>query len=303
MVGEPEPPVQAGLDYKPKQRIQTRCPYRQNRRVLASCAAIERLVAATPDRRLEPLMLTLTYGDLDAWAPNHVRTFLTALRNWYRRHTDAELRYVWVLEMQKRGAVHYHVMLWVPEGLRLPFPDEGIRTPWWPHGHSNLKRNIRHHGAYLAKYIGKGNRIPVPHCARTFGSSYDEPVRLARRWASAPGYVRAIAPRGDRLTRHPRVHVPAGYRLRANDWLGTRHFNGFYDRLCHPVGDAYHEAGFWLAHDSGIYLLPIHRHRYETFRHYRLRGLFGFLGCNLRWTPPSDRTIAAMLDLHPDAMR
>jgi hypothetical protein len=197
--------------------------------------------------------------------------------------------------MQLRGAPHYHIMLWMPAELRLPFPDQGIRTPWWPHGHSNLKRNIRHHGAYLAKYIGKGNTLPVPHGARTFGTSFDEPVRDARRWASAPGYVRAMVPRDDRLSRRPRLHIPAGYRLRANDWLGKRRFNRIWDRLCHPVGDAHHEAGHWLAHKSGIYLLPIHRHRYHIYCGMGLRRFFKWLGCNLAWTMPSERTISAML--------
>lgn len=303
MFSEAESPAQAGLVYKPKQVIRHRCPYRQNRRVLASCGAIEKLVQAAPELRLIPVMLTLTYADLEAWEPKHVSSFLTALRNWYRRQTGREMHYVWVLEMQKRLAVHYHVMLWIPEGMRLPFPDEGIRTPWWPHGTSNLKRNIRHHGAYLAKYIGKGNRLPVPKGARTFGTSFDEPVRLARRWASAPGYVRAMIPRGDRISRRPRLKVPEGYRLRVNPWLGQRRFNRIWDRLCHPVGDAHHEAGHWLGHVSGIFLLPIHRHRYEAFRYYRLRGFFQRLGCNLAWTMPSERTVDAMLRVHPDLAR
>jgi hypothetical protein len=195
--------------------------------------------------------------------------------------------------MQLRGAPHYHIMLWMPAELRLPFPDQGIRIPWWPHGHSNLKRNIRHHGAYLAKYIGKGNTLPVPHGARTFGTSFDEPVRLARRWAAAPGYVRAIVPRDDRLSRMPRQFLPGGYCLRARDPEGKRRF--LRERMFDRIAEERHEAGFWLGHQSGIYLLPIHRHRYHIYCASGLRRFFKWLGSNLAWTMPSERTISAML--------
>jgi hypothetical protein len=245
--------------------------------------------------QMEAVMLSLSYAAADGWRPDHISVFMDKLRQWFRRQTGMHMPYVWVMEMQRRGVPHYHIMLWMPAELRLPFPDQGIRTPWWPHGSSNLKRDIQHRGAYLAKYIAKGEDMGFPRGARTFGSSHHEWVRDARRWASAPGYVRAMIPQDDRVSRRPRVFVPAGYRLRVHPDLGKLPFNRIWDPLFQRVGEAHHEAGFWLAHKSGIYLLPIHRHRYHIYCASGLRRFFRWLGANLAWTVPSERTVSAML--------
>ena len=279
-----------GLDYIPEQVGQTdlgslylftqnRSPYLQRRRVLAVCRSIESNLSITFGQMVA-LMLSLSYAADDGWRPDHISDFMGNLRHWYRRQTGMQMPYVWVMEMQRRGVPHYHIMLWMPAELRLPFPDQGIRTPWWPHGTSNLKRDIQHRGAYLAKYIAKGKDMGFPRGARTFGSSQHEWVRDSRRWASAPGYVRAMVPWDDRLSRRPRLHIPAGYRI--NQWL-------------QPIGDRHDEAGHWLGYKSGIYLLPIHRHRYHVYCASGLRRFFKWLGSNLAWTMPSERTISAML--------
>ena len=59
--------------------------------------------------RVRAFMVTLTYAELDAWAPLHLTAFLKAAREYYRR-MGAKFRYVWVGELQQRGAVHYHVL-------------------------------------------------------------------------------------------------------------------------------------------------------------------------------------------------
>lgn len=297
--------VPAGLDYKPEQVGQThsgslylftqnRCPYLQRRRVLAVCRAIESNLSLTFGQMVA-VMLSLSYAAADGWRPDHISDFMGALRHWYRRQTGMQMPYVWVMEMQSRGTPHYHIMLWMPAELRLPFPDQGIRTPWWPHGTSNLKRDIQHRGAYLAKYIAKGKDMGFPRGARTFGSSQHEWVRDSRRWASAPGYVRAMVPQDDRVSRTPRLHIPAGYRWQANPNIGTEWYVPEFDRMFDPIGGRVDQAGFWLAHKSGIYLLPIHRHRYHLYCGMGLRRFFKWLGSNLAWTMPSERTVSAML--------
>ena len=64
-----------------------------------------------PDgHRLEALFVTLTYRDIDGYRARHVAEYVKALK----RSVTFELRYVWVLELQRRGAPHYHLVIWIP---------------------------------------------------------------------------------------------------------------------------------------------------------------------------------------------
>lgn len=51
-----------------------------------------------------PIGITLTYRDVDAWRPGHISEFM----KWCR--VEFSKTYVWVAELQKRGAMHYHVL-------------------------------------------------------------------------------------------------------------------------------------------------------------------------------------------------
>src|SRR5690606_13814726 len=61
-------------------------------------------------RRYKAAMVTLTYRDDVEWTPKQVTGYLKAVREWYRRKHGQALRYVWVLELTKRGRPHYHVL-------------------------------------------------------------------------------------------------------------------------------------------------------------------------------------------------
>lgn len=78
------------------------------------------------------VMLTLTYAKADDWAPNQIRDFMKAI------HIELEKNifgYAWVLEMQERGAPHYHVLLYVKRGTKIPRPDEKL----WKYGMSRIE--------------------------------------------------------------------------------------------------------------------------------------------------------------------
>jgi hypothetical protein len=78
---------------------------------------------ARASERLRVWFVTLTYRAVDGWRANHIRGFLNRASKWARKH-DARLRYIWVAELQQRGAVHYHVAFWLPQSLAFPKPDK-----------------------------------------------------------------------------------------------------------------------------------------------------------------------------------
>jgi len=154
-------------------------------------------VAAKPEA-VRTVMVTLTYRGTNAdWSPNHIRAFLAAVREWMRRR-DLAMRYVWVAELQKRGVIHYHVALWLPEGVQLPKPDE---RGWWPHGMTRTEW-ARHAVGYIAKYASKGTDDVIPKGVRLYGvGGLVAQDRLVRAWWNLPVGVRRWGFPADRWRR------------------------------------------------------------------------------------------------------
>lgn len=132
------------------------------------------------------LMVTLTYADPSAWRPRHISDYLKGLRRWLGHR--ARLRYVWCLELQKRGAPHYHVLIWLPVGLKVPKPD---RSGMWTHGLSRVEESRAPIG-YIAKYTSKGgDEVELPRGSRIYGcGGLETAQRVIVRWRMLPRYVR-----------------------------------------------------------------------------------------------------------------
>ena len=157
-------------------------------------------------------MITLTYERSDAWAPQHIKEFIRLCRQYSQRRGHP-FPYVWVAEMQKRGAIHYHVMIWLPRGVRLPKPD---RQGWWKHGMSRIEK-ARSVG-YLVKYASKGAEGPrLPESARMFGcGGLSKEQRNTRAYQTAPAWVRECFEEDD----EPRRAIGGGWFSRVRgDWL------------------------------------------------------------------------------------
>lgn len=141
--------------------------------------------------------ITLTYADADAWQPGHIGAFRRALRDWCRSRR-VRLRFVWVAELQKRGALHYHIVVWLPKGKFLPHADA---CGWWPHGMTNIV-NAQSPIGYITKYASKTTTSEAsryPKGARMCGHGGLEPEgrRHVRYWLS-PIWVRdALTGRAD----------------------------------------------------------------------------------------------------------
>jgi hypothetical protein len=102
-----------------------------------------------PEKRF--IMVTLTYAPEHDWQPNHIRTFMLSMR---KTLGECLFAYAWVAEMQKRGAIHYHIMFLVPDTLEIgddfPYPDQ---TGLWLYGLSRVE--IARTPFYLVTYLGK----------------------------------------------------------------------------------------------------------------------------------------------------
>ena len=158
------------------------------RRSLIWCS--ELIQSAMGPHGYKPAMLTLTYRDVDGFAPRHVSDLLTRIRNWLVRRGRA-LHYVWVAELQQRGALHYHVIIWLPRGLTLPKPD---KQGWWPHGHTKIEW-ARNPIGYLLKYASKfDSKHGLPKGARLHGAGGLDPTgKQIRRWVNLPTWLKSLA--------------------------------------------------------------------------------------------------------------
>jgi len=149
--------------------------------------------------RFKAAFVTVTYRPGVEWSARHVSDYVRNVRMFLTRR-KIPVRLVWVLELQQRGAPHYHLMVWLPKGITLPMPD---KSGWWPHGRSNI-RWARKAVGYLAKYASKGTESAhrLPKGARLWAQSgLRGAARECLRWWLAPRWLRAFSTPGDVLRR------------------------------------------------------------------------------------------------------
>jgi hypothetical protein len=144
-------------------------------------------------------MVTLTYENVDGWGPKHVSEFLNVVRKWGERKGFV-IPYVWVAELQRRGAVHYHVIVWLPKRMTMPKAD---KAGWWRHGMSQRVKATKAIG-YLLKYASKGDTGVFPRGLRLFGyGGLTSSGRAVRYWLTLPGWIHEKARSFQRITRLP----------------------------------------------------------------------------------------------------
>lgn len=175
--------------------------------VITAARLIQDRIAPQGGREVQwqPAMLTLTYENVSDWQPDHIRNLLTTIRNWLARR-GYSFYYVWTAELQKRGAVHYHIVVWLPRlgpgrwnFLKLPKVDQ---NGWWKYGSSKVHFAKRAVG-YLAKYASKGDDLPsgskFPKGLRLYGvGGVLKSERVVMRWWRSPPFAReALGPDAD----------------------------------------------------------------------------------------------------------
>lgn len=109
----------------------------------------------------DALFVTLTYHNNQDDARAAKRDLRTLIKRLHRRHPDAG--FVWVAERQKRGAIHFHILVIHAEGMT----GEEVSKAWhdvtdsWSVAHAEygtlvLPANGDKAVAYLASYLAKG---------------------------------------------------------------------------------------------------------------------------------------------------
>ncbi len=188
--------------------------------------------------------VTLTYRGVHDWQPRHISKCLKAARRWCHLR-GVPFRYLWVAELQQRGALHYHLAIWLPKRLQLPMFD---KQGWWPHGmtHRVIAKNAV---GYLMKYLSKISPFhQFPKGVRLYGlGGLTQQARSICSWLNLPswckqrfgvGELKTVA--GRRVVRatgevleamYRRVFQPSGMRLYPNGQLPERWADGPYSSI------------------------------------------------------------------------
>ena len=139
-----------------------------------------------------PWMVTLTYRNIDQQKPSDVARFLNLLRTDAIRHRRP-FRYLWVGELQERGALHYHLLIWYP---RRKLPPKFDSIGYWPHGMTerSIARNPLHYlTKYASKLRSKCGEAAFPKGFRMHGfGGLPKDVASFRRWKLLPKWARDL---------------------------------------------------------------------------------------------------------------
>ncbi len=108
------------------------------------------------DRRYRKVLITLTYEKVDDWKPNHIRNYIKNIKARLGNNLRA---LAWCAELQKRGAVHYHIEMIVYKGTRIPLPD---KSGMWVHGMSRIEtaKTVFYIASYMKKSYQKEGKFP-----------------------------------------------------------------------------------------------------------------------------------------------
>ncbi|MBP9759913.1 MAG: hypothetical protein KBD24_00930 [Candidatus Pacebacteria bacterium] len=124
--------------------------------------AFRRIVASNLGETSSPILVTLTYRDNFTnlgLAYQHFSAFTRTLRSKYGK----EFRYICVPEFQKRGAVHFHALVWgLPEEVVLQERNTRALAGLWAKGFVFLKQTDGNErlSRYLSKYMAKAFTDP-----------------------------------------------------------------------------------------------------------------------------------------------
>ena len=129
----------------------------------------------------DTVMLTVTYAENMtslSLSKKDINKFFKRLR--YSLGID--IKYVWVAERQRRGAIHFHVMVfnW-PRNLNLDMTENEYVASIWKKGFCMVTRNIKNK-LYIVKYINKSDDFLDDVNERIFSSSKGLPRTIPKEY-------------------------------------------------------------------------------------------------------------------------
>lgn len=190
--------------------------------------------------------VTLTYRGVNDWAANHISYALRLYRMWCKRKGIA-CRYTWVAELQSRGAVHYHLLCWLPQGVRMPQWDRtyGGKNCFWPHGMTNTQKALAGVG-YLMKYLSKLGELTVfPKGLRLYGiGGLDAQARGVRAWLNLPEWVKRSYGVGEVLRRKTGFLVKASGEFLEAAYVVQKSVGAMVITLLRPLPDRFHAGAY-----------------------------------------------------------
>ncbi len=179
--------IEISASYSPKRRRNT-----QKRRVKA-------LVSAGQGTALRQgkyaIAMTLTFKNNSDYSSQCLRAFTEKARRWLKRRGHT-FTYVWVLERANR--LHYHLMVWLPRGIKL---DHAQLASWWPWGSTWAEacKSVRDWGLYIAKF---NSEKAFCKNTRLYGhGGFDAAAKFSVLRAYLPIWLQKLLPNSERATR------------------------------------------------------------------------------------------------------
>jgi hypothetical protein len=199
---------------------------RMRRGVLNGVQGMQDEVQAS-GHRYRVAFVGVTYAPGAEWSGGHVSKLVDHYMKWGKSR-GIRVQGAWVMEMQERGAPHYHLMLFIPRGFTPPLPD---KQGWWVHG-STKAMWVRSPVGYLVKYQSKlksKQGAIMPKGARLFGLfGCSNQVRGNVRWWLAPKWLRDLVPmrHGVQRKKFP-GESSRGVKFFVTDWVDLTTGNRF----------------------------------------------------------------------------
>lgn len=192
------------------------------------------------------IFITLTYAKIEDWQGKHISVYLNHLRDWAARR-QTKIGYVWVAELQERGAVHYHLACKVERQFTLPKPD---KAGWWVHGWSRIERVEKTVRNYLSKYLSKQGEGVFPAGCRLTGQGGLPPDgRAWARFQARPAYVREECNPADYPKRCRGGHTYSGALPLPTPWAGRRLVNGNVALYRYSIDERARNWWYWRMQD------------------------------------------------------
>lgn len=126
-----------------------------------------------------PIFVTFTFREniQNIKEANNIFSKFIKRLNYFIDKRDVLLKYIVVIEFQKRGAIHYHTVF-----FNLPFIKKEALAKLWGQGFIRIKaiENVDNIGAYISKYMSKNiNDSRLEGLKRYFSSRYlHKPIEI-----------------------------------------------------------------------------------------------------------------------------